>query len=73
MSEETNTKKFFTLIESPPKSDVNRHTRNNEDITLLRCRHSSTIEKLTKQFANNFNLHASKKKKSQNCKAPNKE
>ncbi len=52
---------------------MNRHVRDSEDITLLGCRHSSTIEELTKQFANNFNLPASKKKKGQKCKSLNKE
>ncbi len=31
MLEETNTEQFFTLLESPQKSDVNRQARDSED------------------------------------------
>jgi hypothetical protein len=65
MSKETNIENFFTLPKSLQKSDVNRHARNNEDnkTTLLGCMHLNAIEKLTKQFADNFNLRTSKEKK----------
>lgn len=45
-----NTEKFFTPPKSPRKSDVNGHTKDSEDnkTTLLRCKHSNAIEKLTK-------------------------
>ncbi len=54
---------------------MNRHARDNEDskTTLLGCRHSSVIKELMKQFANNFSLLVSKKKKGWKCKAPHKE
>jgi hypothetical protein len=51
------------------------HARDNENnITIMsRCKHSSATKDLMKQFANNFNLLASKKKKNWKCKAPHKE
>jgi len=68
MSKETNIENFFTLPKSLQKSDVNRHTGDSEEISLLGCRHSSIIEELMKQFTNNFNLLASKKKGFENAK-----
>ncbi len=70
---ETNNDEFFTLPESPKKSDVNRHVRDSEDnkTTLSRCKHSSTMKEVMEQFINNFNLHASKEKKSLKCNASN--
>ncbi len=75
MSKETNSEKFFTSLESPRKNDVNRHAKDSEDniTTMSRCRHSSTIKDLIKQFVNNFNLLASKEKRGQKCKATKKE
>jgi hypothetical protein len=54
---------------------VNRHSRNSENnkTTLSRWRHSSAIEELIEQFANNFSLSTFKKKKGWKCKAPHKE
>jgi len=72
MSGETNTKKFFILLERPQKSDVNRHIIDSEDskTTLSRCRHLDAMEELTKRFTNNFNLPPFKgKKKSWKCNA----
>jgi hypothetical protein len=45
---ETNNDEFFTLPESPKKSDVNRHVRDSEDnkTTLSRCKHSSTMKEV---------------------------
>ncbi len=65
MSKKTNIEELFISLESPQKSDVNRHARNSEDnkTTLLGCNHLNVIEKLTKQFADNFNLLTSKEKK----------
>jgi membrane carboxypeptidase/penicillin-binding protein PbpC len=70
MLEETNIEEFFILPENPQKSDVNRHAINSEDRkkTLSRCKHLSTIKELMEQFANNFNLPASNKKKVKNAK-----
>ncbi len=68
MSKETNIEKFFTPPNSLQKSDVNRHTGDSEEISLLGCRHSRIIEELMKQFTNNFNLLASKKKGFENAK-----
>jgi hypothetical protein len=75
MLEETNIEEFFALPKSPKKSDVNKHTRDNENniSTMLRCMNLSAIEYLMEQFANNFNLFASKDKKGKKCKARQKE
>jgi hypothetical protein len=50
MSKETNTKKFFTLLENPQKSDVNKHAKDTEDskTSLSGCRHWNAIKELTK-------------------------
>jgi hypothetical protein len=46
----------------------------NNITTMSGCKHSSAIEDLTKQFADNFSLLASKeKKKGWKCKAPRRE
>ncbi len=42
MSEETNIEKFFTPLKSPPKSDVNRHTKDTENTKQL-C-HEGSIQ-----------------------------
>jgi hypothetical protein len=65
MSKETNNEKCFTLPKSLQKSDVNRHVRDSEDniTTLSGCTHSSVIENLMEEFAENFSLLASKEKK----------
>ncbi len=69
MLREINTKIFFTMLRSLKKSDVNQHITDSEDnkTTLSRCRHSNVMEELMEQFANNFNLHASKEKKNHKC------
>ncbi len=71
MSREANIKEFYTLPKSPKKSDVYRHIRDNENskTTLSQLRHLSAMEKLTKQFANNFSLPTTKEKKGQKCNA----
>jgi hypothetical protein len=75
MFEKTNSEKFFTPPESPQTSDVNRHAKDSEDkmTTMLGCRHLNAIDDLTKQFANNFTLLASKEKNGQKCTTMHKE
>ncbi len=75
MSKETNNEELFILPKSPLKSDVNRHARDNEDniTTMLRCKHSSTMDDLMEQLANNFNLLISREKKGRKCKTTHKE
>ncbi len=65
MSEETDIEEVFTPPKRPQKSDVNRHAKDSENnkTTLSGGRHSSVIEKWTKQYANNFSLPTSKEKK----------
>jgi hypothetical protein len=50
MLEETNIEELFTLLENLKKSDVIRHTKDNEDnkTILSKCKHSNVIKKLTK-------------------------
>jgi hypothetical protein len=50
MYKETNNEKLFTSLESPQKSDVNRHVKDSEDSMKItsRCKHSSTINDLMK-------------------------
>jgi hypothetical protein len=42
-------------------------------ITLLKCRHSSAIKELTKQFIKNFSFLASNERKGWKCNALHKE
>lgn len=54
---------------------MNRHARDSENsmTSMLGCRHLNAIDDLTKQFANNFSLLASKEESGKKWKATNKE
>ncbi len=53
MSEKTNNEELFIPLESPQKSDVNRHARNSENnmTTMLGWRHSNVIDDLMEKIA----------------------
>jgi hypothetical protein len=60
-------KSYLFHQKSPQKSDVKRSTKNSEE------RMMSTIEDLTEQIVDNFNLLHSKERKGQKYNATHKE
>ncbi len=65
MSKKTYSEQFFILLESPKKSEVNRHGKDSDENmkTMSACKYSNVIQDLTKQFVKRFSLLRSKGKK----------